>query len=66
MSTQDLGKLILTRREDEAIIIGGVVEVTVLQVKGKQVRIMVKAPKEVSVHREEVYERIQAGNKEAV
>jgi len=51
--------LILTRRVGETLMIGDDVAVTVLGVKGNQVRIGVKAPKDVSVHREEIYERIQ-------
>jgi carbon storage regulator len=54
--------LILTRRVGETVMIGDEVTVTVLGVKGNQVRIGVNAPKDVAVHREEIYERIRREN----
>jgi len=51
--------LILTRRIGETVVIGDDINITVLGVKGNQVRLGVNAPKDVSVHREEIYQRIQ-------
>ncbi|MXP51238.1 carbon storage regulator CsrA [Pantoea sp. SoEX] len=58
--------LILTRRVGETLVIGNEVIVTVLAVKGNQVRIGVKAPKEISVHREEIYQRIRTEIKQTI
>ena len=52
--------LILTRRVGETLMIGDEVTVTVLGVKGNQVRVGVNAPRDVAVHREEIYQRIQS------
>lgn len=51
--------LVLTRRVGETLLMGNDITVTVLEVKRNQVRIGIKAPKEVSVHRSEIYQRIQ-------
>lgn len=58
--------LILTRRVNETLMIGDEVSVTVLGVKGNQVRIGITAPKDVGVHREEIYGRIQKEKKAAI
>ncbi|MGO3345337.1 MAG: carbon storage regulator CsrA [Marinomonas sp.] len=58
--------LILTRRVGEALMVGDEVSVTVLGVKGNQVRIGINAPKDVSVHREEIYLRIKKEQGEQV
>lgn len=52
--------LVLSRRPEEALIIGNDIKITVLGISGNQIRLGIVAPKEVSVHREEVYNRIQA------
>ncbi len=58
--------LILTRRTGEKLMIGDGAMVTVLAIKGNQVRIVITAPKEVAVHREEIYERIKAEKREVM
>lgn len=57
--------LVLTRRANQSIMIGNDVIITVLEVRGDQVRIGIRAPREVQVHREEVYAEIQRANREA-
>jgi len=57
--------LVLSRKKNESIIIGDDVEIVIVDIKGDQVKIGIKAPKSVSVHRAEVYEEIQAENKKA-
>ena len=58
-SAKEWSLLILTRRVNESLIVGDQVTVTVVAVKGNQVRLGVDAPKDVAVHREEVYERLK-------
>ena len=58
--------LALSRKKNEAIIINNNVEVTILEVKGDQVKIGITAPKEVPVYRKEVYLQIEEANREAV
>ncbi len=58
--------LALSRKKNEAIVINNNIEITILEIKGDQVKIGVSAPKEVPVYRKEVYVQIQDANKEAV
>ncbi len=54
--------LVLTRKVHQSIVIGDEIEVVVLEVRGEQVRLGIKAPKDVTVHRKEIYEQIQVEN----
>ncbi len=58
--------LALSRKKNEAIIVNNNIEITILEIKGEQVKIGISAPKEVPVYRKEVYAQIQDSNKEAV
>lgn len=58
--------LALSRKANESIIIGKDVEITILEIKGEQVKIGISAPKNISVYRKELYLQIQEANKEAV
>ncbi len=57
--------LVLTRKLGESIAIDDHIKIMVVQIKGKQVRLGIQAPKETKIHRQEVYEAIQTSNKEA-
>ncbi|NCN27877.1 carbon storage regulator CsrA [bacterium] len=57
--------LVLTRKIGEAIVIDDDVKITIVQVKGKQVRLGIEAPRETKIHREEIYQAIQAENQAA-
>ncbi|NSW90065.1 MAG: carbon storage regulator CsrA [Firmicutes bacterium] len=57
--------LVLTRKKDQSIVIGDNIEITVLEIQGDQVRIGVKAPKNVVIHRKEIYLEIQEENRRA-
>jgi carbon storage regulator len=57
--------LVLSRQKDESIMIGDDVEITIVDVRGDKVRLGITAPKEIAVHRKEVYEAIQREKKEA-
>lgn len=58
--------LALSRKQGESIVIGNDIEITVLEVKGEQVKIGIKAPKSVPVYRQEIYNEIQEANRETV
>jgi carbon storage regulator len=58
--------LVLTRKRDESIIIGDDIKITIVDVRGDQVKIGIDAPRQIPVHREEVYKEIQEENRGAV
>lgn len=58
--------LALSRKKNEALVINNNVEITVLEIKGEQVKLGISAPKEVPIYRKEVYVQIQEANKDAV
>ena len=58
--------LALSRKKNEALIVNNNVEITILEIKGEQVKIGITAPKDVPIYRKEVYTQIQDANKEAV
>ncbi|MGM9929666.1 MAG: carbon storage regulator CsrA [Bacillus sp. (in: firmicutes)] len=58
--------LVLTRKAGESIIIGDNIEITVIETKGDQIKLGIKAPKDVDIHRKEIYETIQQENKQAI
>ncbi len=58
--------LALSRKKNEALVINNNIEITVLEIKGEQVKIGISAPKEVPIYRKEVYVQIQEANKEAM
>ena len=57
--------LVLTRRSGESVMIGDEVVVTVLEVRGDVIRLGIRAPREIQVHREEIYKELQAANRDA-
>jgi carbon storage regulator len=58
--------LALSRKKGESLVINNNVEVTILEVKGDQIKLGIKAPREISIYRKEVYEQIQESNKAAM
>ena len=58
--------LVLTRKPDQSIMVGNEIEITVLEVRGEQVRLGIRAPRTVTVHRKEVYEQIRDENQVAI
>src|SRR6267143_4260130 len=65
LSQEGARMLVLSRQRDETIMIGDDIEVTVVDIRGDKVRLGINAPKEISVHRKEVYDAIRRENREA-
>jgi len=57
--------LVLTRKKNESIVIGDNIEISIIEISGDQVRLGIRAPKSVSIHRKEIFEEIQSENKKA-
>lgn len=58
--------LVLTRKPDQSIMIGGEIEITILEVRGEQVRVGIRAPRSIAIHRKEIFEEIRAENRSAL
>ena len=58
--------LVLTRKPDQSIMVGSEIEITVLEVRGEQVRLGIRAPRTVTVHRKEIFEQIRQENQNAI
>ena len=58
--------LVLTRKPDQSIMVGSDIEITVLEVRGEQVRLGIRAPRTVTVHRKEIFEQIRLENQNAI
>lgn len=58
--------LVLTRKQGESVIIGDNIKVTILQIQGSNIRVGIEAPNEISVHREEIFNKIQEGKNEVI
>ena len=58
--------LVLTRKPDQSIMVGGEIEITILEVRGEQVRVGIRAPREVAIHRKEIFEQIRDENRSAL
>ncbi|MGC8668634.1 MAG: carbon storage regulator CsrA [Chthonomonadales bacterium] len=57
--------LVLTRKPDQSIMVGGDIEITILEVRGEQVRVGIRAPRDVVIHRKEIFEQIREENTSA-